>query len=549
MLGLFKKYVSKEGTPVQQAPVQQAPVKGLDKNAEDENAEDENAEDENLQLAKALSASGNSTTPSFLSLEDNTDLTAAVNARNIYRRKQEDTLSFMNNKSRNTALDSIMKTYNRNHPRSTPSSSSSSSSSSSIDNRKNEFKRNSKDRLQQEYTNAKRTANLVKQPMVSFDRFVNTAWEYQRYLIDGQPEQTKDQKTIFQHVQSVRVGSIEGLNTHIGNIYRGRLLDSRLTPPMEQRTRIVKDMSDFGLPEFIRMYSSGNDSDCLIHSFLTSTCSNFRQLSQEDKNTVASNFRRYVYTTLPEVIELLQAGSGLATRIEAGNFLEDEDIGILCRYYEINMIVFANARVVGTSIQPATARIIDTDTPVTYMIYNTGVHWESVKKEGHLPPYSLTRVEAAGVRDLVNNKDMDPANQRKLEAGVPRGAAAISVANPGKPAAATGLERESSTPGFGTLPSLPGRQASSQDSSEFIRGMASLTANGTGSRLVIPRKETRLEKANRLLQIALEEHDDAGTSKERRKILLGKIGFFVSEIEKMQQRGGSKYRTTRKRRV
>ena len=40
--------------------------------------------------------------------------------------------------------------------------------------------------------------------------------------------------------------------------------------------------------------TSGNRNDCLIHAFLTGVSPIFRQLSETDKNTIASYFRRVV---------------------------------------------------------------------------------------------------------------------------------------------------------------------------------------------------------------------------------------------------------------
>lgn len=254
--------------------------------------------------------------------------------------------------------------------------------------RENDFKRSARTRLASNYRNATAAASQFGERMIPFEEYIANAWEDYRLLLDGQPPQTEDQKSIFQRVQSLTVGSIEGLNEYIGNMYQGRLRDARLTPPMEQRTRPVGDMTTLGLPEFIRMYSSGNDSDCLIHSFLTSTCSSFRQLSQEDKNTVASNFRRYIFATLPAVERKIEYEKGpdnqrlkqqvpenqkldydIALRLTPGHFLNDDDLVLLCTYYGINFVLFSGS---GALIPP---KQFDN---AMYMMYNTGVHFESI---------------------------------------------------------------------------------------------------------------------------------------------------------------------------
>ena len=60
----------------------------------------------------------------------------------------------------------------------------------------------------------------------------------------------------------------------------------------------LKEESDpFKSPEIETVYSSGNNNDCLVHSFLTNISPAFRRLKQEDKNKHASYYRREVLPT------------------------------------------------------------------------------------------------------------------------------------------------------------------------------------------------------------------------------------------------------------
>ena len=54
---------------------------------------------------------------------------------------------------------------------------------------------------------------------------------------------------------------------------------------------------------FQRMEASGNENDCLIHSFLTSLSSIFREFDKVNRNTIANSFRRTNFVQLAEKLD------------------------------------------------------------------------------------------------------------------------------------------------------------------------------------------------------------------------------------------------------
>jgi hypothetical protein len=107
---------------------------------------------------------------------------------------------------------------------------------------------------------------------------------------------TEEQINIF---DSEHIETLPLLNAHIGQIFNNRLGDERentfCTTPESNLGIKMNNNTDKILQQCKTMYSSGNSNDCLIHSFLTVYCPNFRRLSMKDKNVVAHNFRIYVY--------------------------------------------------------------------------------------------------------------------------------------------------------------------------------------------------------------------------------------------------------------
>ncbi len=148
------------------------------------------------------------------------------------------------------------------------------------------------------------------------------------------------------------------------------------------------DLNDFKkeVCSWTRMKTSGNQFDCLIHSFLTMVSPNFRRLPSEQKNKVADAFRRTLFLKFP-AIETQSDKKGIKKRIPAKYvFLTDSEIQVLTATYKVNLIVFEQ--------ENSTITAFDTvkDSNTFYMLSNRALHYEAVKKKDG---YTLTR-------DLMN---------------------------------------------------------------------------------------------------------------------------------------------------
>jgi hypothetical protein len=62
-----------------------------------------------------------------------------------------------------------------------------------------------------------------------------------------------------------------------------------------------------GTNNYERMFSSGNDNDCLIHSILTAVSKSFRTLTKDDKDKIASYFRRTILVDIFNAIKTKKA--------------------------------------------------------------------------------------------------------------------------------------------------------------------------------------------------------------------------------------------------
>lgn len=145
-----------------------------------------------------------------------------------------------------------------------------------------------------------------------------------------------------------------------------------------------------------RMESSGDNNDCLIHSFLTATCPTFRRYPKKHKNSIARTFRTKVVPLLPEV-QTHKEKSAILELLDSERFLTDREIGILAATY-CNFLVFE------PKIGPNPEKAILYENKKTpkgpvYIISNRGnLHFESVKTEKG--SYSIERPEADRIVEM-----------------------------------------------------------------------------------------------------------------------------------------------------
>ena len=126
----------------------------------------------------------------------------------------------------------------------------------------------------------------------------------------------------------------------------------------------------FGLPVDLRqMSASGNNSDCLIHSFLTAVSREFRTLDRPSRDEFANVFRRGIFPVLPLVnciIEHRKRGTLLGHRyfqhdfqellLKDHGFLYEGHVFALAMQFRVNVVIFSHTR--GFKLEPWSKRAI-----------------------------------------------------------------------------------------------------------------------------------------------------------------------------------------------
>ena len=165
------------------------------------------------------------------------------------------------------------------------------------------------------------------------------------------------------------LNTIEKIDTYIASNYGGSLgNENDRTPPSGDG----KLPSVFQYTGGVRMSSSGASNDCLIHSFLTSVSSSFRRLPSNDKDTVASFFRRKIYVhLLPKQTEEDK------NRITGNDFLIDDDVLYLSKIYNVQILVFEGEK---KGMKACTSIHFQSQGKQIYMLWNhDNLHFESVR--------------------------------------------------------------------------------------------------------------------------------------------------------------------------
>ena len=168
--------------------------------------------------------------------------------------------------------------------------------------------------------------------------------------------------------------------------------------------RTGKTLKVFKQEDLYQMYSSANEYDCLIHSFLTSLVPNFRRLDQIRKNAFAHYFRTSIFPDIVSQSRMpMEKQANALRRIRSTVFLLDEDIQSLCAKYAVNMLIFEDEKFEiilqfqkeeeetqkkkkPKQAQEKMPRCVTLeenaeDQEEVHMIYNNGDHFEAVRNK------------------------------------------------------------------------------------------------------------------------------------------------------------------------
>ena len=214
------------------------------------------------------------------------------------------------------------------------------------------------------------------------------------------------------------VTTLNNINMLIARFYADNMKDERVA------TRPVRELEGFGVRGLYRMNASSKNNDCLVHSFLTATCENFRRLEQPSKDEFANFFRRTVFLTLPVVRCFLEnerdAGREMARRVMSTAFLEEQELRLLAAQFRVNILAATGE---SKRFQPATSETLRHTLPApcvprgafahTNAIYTNGVHFEALRdddgytfSERKIGDFIRRSENAANARQGAGNNNM-----------------------------------------------------------------------------------------------------------------------------------------------
>ena len=115
----------------------------------------------------------------------------------------------------------------------------------------------------------------------------------------------------------------------------------RKNPLKEELLEQLK--SDSRFTNAFRMKTSGNQSDCLIHSILINISENFRKLEENERNTIAFFFRKVIFPLLPGMVDENKARLLVDPTTSQNNLeLETPEFVIIAMHFKLNFMMISN---------------------------------------------------------------------------------------------------------------------------------------------------------------------------------------------------------------
>ena len=181
---------------------------------------------------------------------------------------------------------------------------------------------------------------------------------------------------------------------------------------------------------WVRKQALGRSNDCLIHSFLTVTCENFRKLTVDQKISFAEQFRRVLLPILIDMpLESRAPGNlgkprprgkpellaGYKREAVGRDKLSDSFLGILCESYGVRCLLIQTEHVDRQYVNGRQKYLVEP--PAAYdngfgsnayvIVNNVGAHFEGVMISGGegnsaKPVYRTGGVELGGIVELFS---------------------------------------------------------------------------------------------------------------------------------------------------
>ena len=149
----------------------------------------------------------------------------------------------------------------------------------------------------------------------------------------------------------------------------------------------------------IQIQTSGNLNDCLIHSILTCVSEDFRKLKKNDKDIIASAFRRII---LPSIDGMSEPNKHL---LKSNNFLDDRIIESINAFYNIKIIAINENY--NKDLNFINLYLVDTYIPTIFLIHNSNnIHFTAIKFKND---YNVTEE----IFNYLNTKKDEVLNKNK----------------------------------------------------------------------------------------------------------------------------------------
>lgn len=150
----------------------------------------------------------------------------------------------------------------------------------------------------------------------------------------------------------------------------------------------------------IKIQTSGNLNDCLIHSILTCVSEDFRRLKDKiDKDTIASAFRREI---LPNINGMSESNKQL---LKSSLFLDDRIIESINAFYTIKIIAINENR--NKDLDFINLYFVDRNSNDIFLIHNSNnIHFTAIKFKDS---YNVSQT----LFDYLKNKETEILNNNK----------------------------------------------------------------------------------------------------------------------------------------
>jgi hypothetical protein len=159
------------------------------------------------------------------------------------------------------------------------------------------------------------------------------------------------------------------------------------------------------------MNALGNNNDCLVHSFLSCVCPNFRKYDAPIRSTIASFFRRFMMTRMDFTEDGMR-------ELKSYDFLDTNALSILCVYFRLQFIIVKKGKY---PVDRHIEFIPEFDDTITYnwrplnnknrgpfyVIHGSGAHFTPVAWNNNYALVDKNFIDLRNIADKINREAGD----------------------------------------------------------------------------------------------------------------------------------------------